>query len=182
MVEVWDLPLRILHWALAASVPIAWFTANVLDTVHEVAGYAALALVAFRLVWGFVGPLHARFASFVRAPGIVLRYLRRLAHGRTDYYLGHNPGGAAMTVTLLLLVAVSSVSGWMQVTERFFGIDWVEVVHTYSSHLLLIMAIVHLIGVLLMCILQRQNLMLAMITGRKRARHGSGKRKPVDKS
>jgi cytochrome b len=122
-VKVWDLPLRIAHWSLAASVLIAWFTANVFDTVHEIAGYIALALVVFRLVWGFVGPPHARFVNFVRRPGVTLRYLRRLAVGRAEAHLGHNPAGAAMIVTLLLLVAVSSVSGWMQITERFFGID-----------------------------------------------------------
>jgi cytochrome b len=173
-VKVWDLPLRIAHWSLAASVLIAWFTANVFDTVHEFAGYIALALVAFRLVWGFVGPPHARFVNFVRGPGVTLRYLRRLAVGRAEAYLGHNPAGSAMIVTLLLLVAVSSISGWMQITERFFGVDWVEQVHSISSDLVLILAVVHVLGVLLTSVLYRENLVLAMITGRKRTEQEGG--------
>jgi cytochrome b len=166
--KVWDLPQRIVHWALATSVLTAWFTANVFDTVHETAGYTALGLVAFRVLWGFIGPPHARFANFVRRPVIVLRYLGRLVVRQNEAYLGHNPAGGAMAVTLLLLVAVASISGWMQITERFFGVDWVEELHSLSSNLVLILAVVHVLGVLLMCVLQRENLVLGMITGRKR--------------
>ena len=71
MVEVWDLPLRIFHWALAASVLIAWFSANILDTVHEIAGYTVIVLIAFRIVWGFTGTRYARFRSFVRPLPVV---------------------------------------------------------------------------------------------------------------
>ena len=74
-----------------------------------------------------------------------------------------------MTVVLIIMIAVSAISGWMQLTERFFGVDWVELVHIYSSHLVLLLAITHVLGVVLMCVLQRENLVLAMITGRKRA-------------
>ena len=169
MVKIWDVPQRIVHWALAVAVLTAWFTANVFDMVHEIAGYTSLALVAFRVLWGFVGPANARFANFVRPPAIVVQYFRRLMSGRTSRYLGHNPAGAAMTVVLILMIAVSAISGWMQLTERFFGVDWVELVHIYSSHLVLLLAITHVLGVVLMCVLQRENLVLAMITGRKRA-------------
>jgi cytochrome b len=170
MIAVWDLPLRLFHWALAASVLIAWFSANVFDTVHEVAGYTVLGLIAFRLVWGFAGTRHSRFRSFVRPLPAVFRYLLQIAHGQTGRYLGLNPAGAAMSVALLALLAVSAISGWMQITPRFFGVDWVEKVHTYSSNLVLILAAVHVLGVLLMCALQKENLVRAMITGRKRDR------------
>ena len=169
-VRVWDLPLRICHWALAASVLVAWFSANVYDAVHEASGYLVMGLVAFRLVWGFAGTPHARFAQFVRPPGVVLRYLRDLACGRITRHVGHNPAGAAMTLLLLALLAISTISGWMQLTERFFGVTWVELVHAYASNLVLVVAIVHVLGVLLMCALQKENLVRAMITGRKRER------------
>src|SRR5262249_12372337 len=155
---VWDVTLRLCHWALAASVLVAWFTANVYDSVHEIAGYVALGLVAFRTLWGFVGPRYARFRNFVPTPGVLLSYLRDLARGRPARYLGHNPAGAAMTVLLLVALAIATASGWMQLTQRFFGVTWVEVVHTYSSNLVLVLAIVHLLGVLLMCRLQKENL------------------------
>jgi cytochrome b len=166
-VRVWDLPLRICHWALAASVLVAWFSANVYDAVHEASGYLVMGLVAFRLVWGFAGTPHARFAQFVRPPGVVLRYLRDLAFGRVTRHLGHNPAGAAMTLLLLALLTISTISGWMQLTQRFFGVTWVELVHAYASNLVLVVAIVHVLGVLLMCALQKENLVRAMITGRK---------------
>lgn len=174
-VKVWDLPQRIVHWSLAAAVLIAWFSANVFDTVHEIAGYAVLGLVVLRVAWGFAGPPYARFANFVRPPAAVWSYLRRLASRRAGRYLGHNPAGAAMTLTLLVLLPVSAVSGWMQITERFFGVDWVETLHTWSSNLVLVLAGVHVLSVLLVSVLQKENLARAMITGHKRApRSGDG--------
>src|SRR5436190_1393314 len=117
MVAVWDLPLRLLHWALAVSVLVAWFSANVFDTVHEIAGYTVLAMIVFRIVWGFVGTRYSRFRSSVRPLRIVLSYLWQIAHGQTGRYVGLNPTGAAMSVVLLVLLAVSTISGWMQITE-----------------------------------------------------------------
>ncbi len=78
-VRVWDRPVRLMHWALAASVATAWLTRSdlgVLHDVHEIAGYAATALVAARTAWGWAGSRHARFASFVRAPAATWRYAR----------------------------------------------------------------------------------------------------------
>ena len=169
---VWDLPLRLSHWLLAASVLTAWFTANIYDTVHEVAGYAALGVLAFRVVWGFAGSRYSRFRSFVRPPGATLRYLGGLVRGRTGRYLGLNPAGAAMALALMVLIAVATVSGWMQITVAFFGVAWVEHVHTWSSNLLLLLIVLHVLGVLLMCLLQRENLLRAMITGAKREADG----------
>jgi cytochrome b len=75
-----------------------------------------------------------------------------------------------MAATLLLLLAVSSASGWMQLTERFFGVEWVETVHSCSSNAVLALVVVHVLGVLMMCALQKENLVRAMIDGRKRRR------------
>ena len=150
----------------------AYFSANVFDTVHELSGYTVLGLLVFRLIWGFAGPRYSRFSNFVQPPRVVLRYLRQLVHGNASRYLGHNPAGAAMTVALLALLAIATISGWMQLTERFFGVTWVEVVHTWSSNLVLILVAMHVLGVLTMCALQRENLVRAMITGRKRVPSG----------
>ena len=174
-VQVWDLPLRICHWALFASVVIAWFSANVHDALHEASGYLVMGLVAFRLIWGFTGTTYVRFARFVRPPPVVLRYMRDLARGRVTRELGHNPAGAAMTLLLLVLLTISTISGWMQLTHRFFGVTWVELLHSYSSNLVIVFAIIHVLGVLLMCVLQKENLVRAMITGRKVASNGHKK-------
>jgi cytochrome b len=170
MVVVWDGPLRLFHWTLATAVLIAWFTPNVYDTVHRIAGYTVLGLIVFRLVWGFAGTRYSRFRSFIRLLRATPGFLWGLRRGQTGRYLGLNPAGAAMSVTLLLLLAVSTISGWMQVTVRFFGVAWVEDLHTYSSDLVMILVIIHVFGVLTMCVLQGENLVRAMITGRKRDR------------
>ena len=170
MVVVWDWPLRLFHWTLAASVLIAWFTPNAYDTVHRIAGYTMLGLIAFRLVWGFAGTRYSRFRSFIRLLRATPGFLWGLRRGQTGRYLGLNPAGAAMFVALLVLLAVSAISGWMQVTVRFFGVAWVEELHTYSSDLAMILVVIHVLGVLTMCVLQKENLVRAMITGRKRDR------------
>ena len=167
---MWDLPLRVTHWALALAITVAYFTANVLDIAHTVAGYLALGLVAFRIAWGFTGTHYSRFSTSVRLPAAVLRYLRSLLHGRPGRYLGLNPAGATMLIAMLALAAVSTISGWMQVTVRFFGVWWVEAIHTWSSHLVAALAVVHVLAVVAVSILQSENLVRAMITGRKRER------------
>jgi cytochrome b len=169
-VVVWDLPLRLFHWSLAASVLIAWFTPNAYDTTHRVAGYVALGLIAFRLVWGIAGTRHSRFHPYIRLLRAMPRYIWDLRRGRTGRYLGLNPAGAAMAMALILLLAISTITGWMSVTVRFFGVDWVEETHRYSSHLALVLIGVHVLGVLLMCVLQQENLVWSMMTGRKRER------------
>ena len=167
---VWDLPLRVTHWVLALSIVVAYVTANVLDSVHNVAGYLALGLVAFRILWGFTGTRYSRFSSSVRSPAAVLRYLRRLLRGHPGRYVGLNPAGAAMLIAMLALAAVSALSGWMQLTVQFFGVWWVEAIHTWSSHLVAGLAVAHVVAVAAVSVLQRENLARSMITGKKRDR------------
>ena len=166
-VLVWDLPLRVWHWALAGMVLIAWVTPNVYDGLHQFAGYAVIGLLAFRLVWGFFGTRHSRFEKV----GLKLRaaptYLRNLRRGDTGRYLGLNPAGAALLVAMLALLAISTVTGAMQVTVRFFGVWWIEDSHAYASHAIIVLAGLHVLGTLVMSRLQRENLVRAMVTGWK---------------
>src|SRR5262249_8110998 len=120
---------------------------NILDSVHTVAGYLVLGLVAFRIVWGFIGTRYSRFSASVRSPAAALRYARSLLRGHPGRYLGLNPAGAAMLIAMLALAAVSALSGWMQITVRFFGVWWVEAIHTWSSHLVAALAMLHVLAV-----------------------------------
>src|SRR5262245_39253780 len=167
-VAVWDWPQRLSHWLLAASVLTAWFSANIFDTLHEITGYTALGVLAFRLVWGLVGGPYARLRNFAWSPRRTLHYLGELARGHHVRTLGLNPAGAAMAATLLVLIAVSTISGWMQLTVTFFGVAWVENVHRWSSNLVIALVAVPVTGVIATCVVQRENLVVAMITGRKR--------------
>ncbi len=170
-VAVWDLPLRLWHWALAVSILAAWFTPTVYDTLHRIVGYTVLGLLAFRLVWGFWGSRYSRF----RMIGVRLRaaphYLWNLRRGRTGRYIGLNPAGTLMLVALLLAIAISAITGAMSVTVTFFGLWWVEDTHAIASDAVIVLAVVHVLGVVLMGLLQRENLIRAMFTGRKRIRH-----------
>jgi len=169
-VYVWDLPLRIFHWSLAACILVAWLSANVFETLHRVAGYSTIALVVFRVSWGFAGSRHARFNRVLPLLRAVPHYLWKLSRGRAGGYIGLNPAGAAMLVASLALVMISAISGWMQITLRFFGVDWVETLHTWSSYSVLVLAAIHIAGVVYASVLQRQNLPAAMVTGRKQRR------------
>ncbi|MGJ4931645.1 cytochrome b/b6 domain-containing protein [Bradyrhizobium sp. HKCCYLS2038] len=166
-VRVWDLPLRLWHWLLAALVLVAWLTPNVHDGLHRTAGYAILGLLAFRLMWGLIGTRHSRFRSLRARLRATPAYLWNLRRGRTGRYLGLNPAGTAMQFALLLLLIISAVTGAMQVTVRFFGIWWVEDTHEMTSYLLIPLVVLHVAGVVLVGRMQRENLVRAMLTGRK---------------
>ena len=115
MIKVWDPLLRLFHWSLVASIAIAWLTGEDGEALHEWAGYAALGLIAFRLVWGLIGPRYARFTQFIRGPKEVITYTKDMLNKREKRYIGHNPLGAAMVVALLATTAATGVTGWLMV-------------------------------------------------------------------
>lgn len=168
-VRVWDPLVRVFHWSLVASFVVAWISADDWDALHIWAGYAAGALIAFRLVWGLIGPRYARFRQFVRSPGTVATYLKDLLSGRETRYLGHNPAGGAMILLLIVSLAALCLSGWMQTLDAFWGEDWVEELHQALANLLLVLVGLHLAGVALASLTHHENLVRAMVTGRKRA-------------
>ncbi|MDE2516280.1 MAG: cytochrome b/b6 domain-containing protein [Rhodospirillales bacterium] len=167
-VRVWDPVVRIFHWGLVCAFVTAWFSAARLETIHHLAGYAALGLIAIRLVWGVIGTRHARFSQFVRHPMTVLAYLRAIATGSEARHLGHNPAGGAMIVALILAVSGTAITGWMMTTNRYWGVAWVNQLHSLLAHGVLVLVGFHLAGVLLASLRHRENLVWSMISGRKR--------------
>ena len=165
---VWDLPVRIFHWTLALSFAGAFLTAESerWRDIHVLLGYIVLGLIAFRLVWGVVGTRYARFAEFVRGPAAVAGYLRRLIGRSAEHPVGHNPAGAAAILLLLVLGIASGASGWALYQE--LGGDWLEEVHEFFANAMLAVVFIHVAGVLVSSRLHGENLVLAMITGRKR--------------
>ena len=168
-VRVWDPVVRIFHWSLVLSFGLAWLTSHRSDSIHHWAGYAALLLVAVRLVWGMLGPRYARFSHFVRRPGGVVSYLTYIASGNEARHIGHNPAGGAMVVALLASILATGVTGWMETTNAYFGVPWVEALHSFLAHGVLIIVAVHVAGVALASYRHRENLVAAMVTGRKRS-------------
>lgn len=168
--RVWDPLVRVFHWSLVAAFVTAWATGDELQDVHEIAGYAILGLVAARVVWGFVGSTHARFADFVYRPSTVVGYLVDTARLRAKRYLGHNPAGGAMVIALLLVLAAICGTGVMMTTDAFWGVEWVEEAHELAVNLAIVLVGLHLVGVLAASLEHGENLVRAMVTGRKRAR------------
>ncbi len=186
-VRVWDVPTRLFHWALALLV-----TANVVtgkfDSVlgpatlewHRRFGYAILALVAFRLVWGFAGGTHARFASFLRGPAEVLGYARRLAAREQPVSVGHNPLGGWSVVAMIAAVALQAGTGLFLVQEdyafsgplsRFVSgatSDRLGAVHKANFWVIAGLVALHLAAVIAHTVRWREDLVGAMLSGTKR--------------
>ncbi|MCW5771455.1 MAG: cytochrome b/b6 domain-containing protein [Rhodospirillaceae bacterium] len=167
-VRVWDPFVRVFHWSLLALFISAWLTGDELDSLHVAGGYAIAGLVTLRIVWGFAGRGHARFASFVRGPRRVALYLVDTLRGRAKRHLGHNPAGGAMIVALLLALAGTTGSGIAMEAGWFGDADWLEGVHEALANLTLVLAGVHVAGVVFASLQHRENLVRAMFTGRKR--------------
>ncbi len=143
MTKVWDLWVRIGHWLLVLCITAAWLTRQGGGDWHEWLGYAALAIVVLRIVWGVIGSPHARFNDFVRGPKAVVEYATAMRAGSEPHFLGHNPLGGYMVVLLLITVALTGLSGWLYTTDRFWGVEWVGETHEWLSDLLLISIATH---------------------------------------
>lgn len=179
---VWDLPLRLFHWLLAGCVAGSWIT-HELGTPwfawHARIGYATLVLVSFRLAWGFVGPRHARFASFLRGPRATLQYLRGPA-GPGAGAVGHNPLGGLSVVAMLGLLLLQAVTGLFGNDDIFnsgplYGYvskalsDSLTRLHKGNFDWLLVLIGLHIAAICYYQFVRREDLLRPMWTGRKPA-------------
>lgn len=166
-VEVWDPFIRIFHWSLVVLFALAWVTED-LQWLHQPVGYAILGLVVLRVVWGFVGSRHARFADFVRSPSVTLAYARDLIAGRAPHFHSHNPLAAVMILSLLAMLIATAASGWMMTLDAYRSAEWLEDFHEGLASVTLALVGLHVLAVAIMTVVHGENLVLAMITGRKR--------------
>ena len=180
-VKVWDPLIRVFHWSLVFFFLFAFITGDDWQALHIQAGYAVSLLIAFRLLWGLVGTRNARFLTFMKSPTAMLGYLKSLLRFKVPHYLGHNPLGAAMVVTLLLSIALVSFSGMVLIAGEGSGPlagtflsswsgDWMKEVHEFFANFTLLLVVIHISGVIFSSLLEGENLAKAMITGRKKFR------------
>ena len=169
-IRVWDLPTRLFHWSLATSFVIAFVTAESekLRDIHVVAGYTLAGLIAFRLLWGFVGGGYSRFAEFLPTPRTIVDYIKSLMDGRPQHYVGHNPAGAVAIFLLLGFGIAAAGSGWAVYEDM--GGHFMEELHEGASNGMMAIVAIHIAGVIVSSWLHRENLILAMITGWKKMR------------
>ncbi|SEJ83704.1 cytochrome b/b6 domain-containing protein [Paraburkholderia diazotrophica] len=171
---VWDLPVRLFHWLMAACFAGAFLTAESEHwrLVHVTLGYTVGGLVLFRLVWGLVGTRYARFASFIGGPSSVWRYLRGVARAHPDRHVGHNPAGAIVIVAMLTLACALTLTGWTAYND--VGGEWLNELHEGIANVMLALVGVHIAGVIASSWLHRENLIGAMVSGRKHGQPGEG--------
>jgi len=164
-VRVWDLPVRLFHWLLVVTILVAFLSAeeqSPLAPWHQPAGWVAATLIAFRMVWGFVGGEHARFAAFLR-PGRIVHHLAGLFAGRPERSIGHNALGGMAIVALLGLI------GGVIYTGATLSGESGEELHEALANLLMVLIALHVLAVIAMSWLTGDNLVRAFVTGRKRA-------------
>ena len=198
-IKVWDIAIRIFHWSLVTFFAVAYLSGEAeAETLHAWAGYVIIALLTFRLIWGFVGTKYARFSDFIYSPGDIVTYLKNLLTTHPKHYFGHNPAGGLMVVIMLLMLIAASWTGLMaygvegkgplasidtsistsiipvaqaddddEYGEHEGGESVWEEVHEVTVNLMLLLVIIHLGGVAVSSLLHRENLVRAMITGRK---------------
>ena len=166
-IRVWDWPVRVFHWSLAACVFIAFFTGESerFSLWHQTLGYVAGGLLVFRFVWGFVGTRHARFASFIKGPQAILAYVKSLRQDTPEHHVGHNPVGGVAVILLMGLTALTALTGWLLAGGDAPG--WQEELHEVAANSLMVVVAVHVLGVLLSSKQHKENLVRAMLTGFK---------------
>ncbi|MCX4186409.1 cytochrome b/b6 domain-containing protein [Methylophaga sp. OBS4] len=196
---VWDIAVRLFHWALVISFTTAYLTGDEESSLHTYAGYMVLGLIVFRLIWGFIGTQHARFKDFIYSPARVKAYAKSMLSGRVEHVDGHNPLGGIMVVALLISLALTSITGLKvygleghgplaQQESGFFistaqasvpgkhsggakeneaAEDLWEDIHEFFANFTVFLIVLHIAGVVVSSRLEKQNLVKAMITGRK---------------
>lgn len=178
-VRVWDIPIRLFHWALVSCFIIAWFTLdNRYLEIHIFAGYLMGGLILFRILWGIIGGPYARFHDFAFGWSKVQEYLKDVLDKHPSRFLGHNPAGSWVIYLLLALSLLIVITGLLAFggEERhgplagFLNYPQGRLAHEFHeglSWLMLGTVIIHVIGVLVESLLLRENLVTAMLTGFK---------------
>jgi cytochrome b len=181
-IQVWDPLVRLFHWLLAVCFLVAYVLEDDMLNLHVLAGSIVFGLIIFRLIWGLIGTEHSRFVDFICSFKQIIQHLRDLVRLRPAKHTGHTPVGGAMILLLLFGLLILTLSGVMLYAlegatlpfARFMaGVDLdtavlIEHVHGWVADLLMLLVIFHVAGVLLESLLQKQNLVRAMITGYKK--------------
>ena len=164
---VWDWPVRLGHWLMVGGFVLAWLTGDseTFRLVHVIAGATVVAVATFRLPWGFIGSRYARFVDFVRGPTAVKSYLGSLLRLDPEPHVGHNPAGGWAIMLLLALGILTGAVGWAIYND--IGGHLLEELHEGLAAAMLTVVVIHVAGVVSGSLLHGENLVRAMITGRK---------------
>jgi len=182
-VRVWDLPTRLFHWLLVVLILLLYASGEfgILDMRwHFWFGYATLALIVFRVLWGLFGSQTSRFADFVRGPIAVGRYVKAQMSTNVHFSAGHNPLGGWSVLALLLSVLLQSVTGLfasdgidtdgpLSGSVSGYTVKLMTRLHNWNENVLLLLIALHIAAVLFYLLVKHDNLITPMLTGRKQA-------------
>jgi cytochrome b len=168
-IKVWDPLVRIFHWTVVVGCVVDFFVLEDGKAGHRLIGYVVAAALVVRVIWGFFGSEHARFADFVPTPTKLGQYLKALLRREEPRYIGHNPAGAVLMLTLMGLLAAVSITGWLLTLDALFGDKALEELHEGIANLILVLAGLHAAAAIYEGRRHNENLVWAMVTGRKRA-------------
>lgn len=167
-VRVWDVGVRVFHWSLATLFLLNFTVLDDESAAHEWVGYAVVALIAARLVWGVIGTRYARFSAFPPSLPAARRHLVALVSGaREEPALSHNPIGALMVYNLLACMLLLGLTGWLITLDGFRGVEWLEEAHEVIANYAALSVLVHVAGVAVESWRSRVPLVRAMVTGWK---------------
>ena len=184
---VWDAPVRVFHWTLAALVVFSFTTGKIGGgwmEWHLKSGYAILALLLFRVAWGFVGSDTARFSSFIRSPRVAVEYLRERLGGRHPAVLGHNPLGGWAVLAMLAVLAFQATTGLfaddeiatqgpLAVKVSNALVSRMSALHSWNQYAVLALVALHLVAIAFYRLVWRVRLVPAMIHGHSELPEGA---------
>jgi cytochrome b len=181
---IWDLPTRLFHWLLVAAVGYAWFAVDVLEDMeqHFYAGYSALTLILFRIIWGVIGSYHSRFANFPLSISRIKTYSKSLFSSNADIqprnYLGHNPLGALSSIAIIGIILLQTLSGLFandgyyvygplaeSISSKLSAL--ITEVHEINFNIIATLIALHIIEIVYYQWVKKQKLIAAMIHGKK---------------
>jgi len=185
---IWDVPTRVFHWSIVLLIAYSWYSVEIAEDMdqHFISGYCVLTLLIFRILWGFVGTYYATFKSMLYKPSDILGYTRSLFSKKTGHYPGHNPLGSLSVFALLGLLLLQAVSGLFSNDEDYyFGplsdyvstkiSDRITEIHHLNFDILTVIIATHILAILFYLLFKKDNLVTAMISGRKLLESGSDK-------
>jgi cytochrome b len=164
---VWDFPVRVFHWLLVISFAGAWLTSEseAQQLIHYAFGYSACAIILFRIVWGVVGTRYARFTQFIKGPTETGQHIKSLLVGKKPPSPGHNPAGALVMISLMILILLIGLTGY-GIVKDVLG-EWMSGAHEAISDLAFWLVLLHVAAAIIMSFLQKENLVRSMLTGMK---------------
>jgi cytochrome b len=168
-VKVWDPVVRLFHWTVVTACLLNLFVLEEGKYWHRMTGYVVAAALVIRVLWGFVGTRHARFADFLPTPAKVKGQISAIIEGSEERSLGHNPLASVMMLALMALLVATCLTGWMSTLDAFWGEKWLEELHGTIANSIMVLAGIHAVAALVESWRHRENLVWAMVTGRKRA-------------